>query len=258
MKKLRCFLLFLPVAVMLLSSCASWRKTPRADISLSLDQLIEKVEENAFRYEWFSAKLGLQGEMDNTTFPRLGGQLRMQKDKAIWISANAFLGMEMVRLKITPDSIWMVNKMQDTYLAEPLPDLMRKIGLDLSFSDIQKILVGNVSIINANDVKALQKVGRGLYRIEKQGDAAKLERYDILSDLFKISNAVRSSDKWKADLGFDDFITIGNQCIPSIINANFTGKSHISAVVTYSNMTLNDPKPMPLRIDENYERVYLK
>lgn len=244
--------------ISLLSSCASWRKTSRFGDALPMARLIEKVEENAFQYEWFSAKLNIRGEVDNSAFPRLGGQLRLQKDKAIWISATAFLGIEALRLKITPDSVWMINKLENTYLAESFSDVMRKTGVNLSFSDIQNILVGNAAKLNVRNGRNLQSVDRRTYRIETQDDASSLDQYYILSDLFKISSMVRKDDHWKADLGYADFFTIGNQRVPSTINAKFVGKSHLSAVVTYSDMTLNEAKPLPLRIVENYERIYLR
>ena len=258
MNKKRVLILLLSGAVLWLPSCASWRKTPHADMPLSLAQLVEKVEENAFRYEWFSARLSLQGEMGNSTFPNLGGQLRMEKDKAIWISANAFLGMEVVRLKITPDSVLMINKIESTYLAEPLSALMQKIGVHLSFSDVQNLLVGNVANLTVQQINTLQQIDRRTYRIERHGEASQMEQYDILSDLFKISNLRKSGLNGKAVLDYEDFQTIGNQRIPTTIDVNLIDKQRLSAVVSYSDMTLNQPKPMPMRIAENYERVYLR
>ena len=41
----------------------------------------------------------------------LNANIRMQKDSVIWISATALLGIEAVRLLITPDSFKMINRL---------------------------------------------------------------------------------------------------------------------------------------------------
>ena len=152
----------------------------------------------------------------------------------------------------------MINKIESTYLAEPLSALMQKIGVHLSFSDVQNLLVGNVANLTVQQINTLQQIDRRTYRIERHGEASQMEQYDILSDLFKISNLRKSGLNGQAVLDYEDFQTIGNQRIPTTIDVNLINKQRLSAVVSYSNMTLNQPKPMPMRITENYERVYLR
>ena len=70
------------------------------------------------------------------------GTLRMRRDSAVWISAAAMLGMESVRTLVTQDSVIMVNRLNQTYLAEPLATVM-EIFQTPSLRELQNKLLGN-------------------------------------------------------------------------------------------------------------------
>ena len=102
------------LAVLLLASCASRKKT------------MAPVPPQSF--EWLTAKLDIQAEVNGQSYNDLSGQLRMRKDSIIWVSLTATMGMEVLRAKISADSIWVLNRMEKTYLAEPMDSLAQQLG----------------------------------------------------------------------------------------------------------------------------------
>ena len=122
-----CFL----VLIMVVGSCTSRKKlvTPTSP---------------AASYEWMTAKMN--GELTlNADSPKLNfaGTVRMRRDSTIWISASAFLGLEGIRALITQDSVVLLNRMEQTYLAEPFDKVAARFQWPATFQETQAMMLGD-------------------------------------------------------------------------------------------------------------------
>ena len=124
-------ILFL-LTMLLLTSCASRKKT------------VAPAPPQSF--EWLTANMAIQAEINGQSFNDLSGQLRMRKDSLVWVSVTATMGVEVLRAKISNDSIWILNRLEKTYLAEHVDSLDQQIGplfgLRLPFA--QFVLLDNI------------------------------------------------------------------------------------------------------------------
>ena len=111
------------------TSCASRKKT------------VAPTPPQAF--EWMTANLDIQAEGNGMSFDNLSGQLRMRNDSIVWLSVTATMGIEVLRAKVSNDSVWVLNRMEKTYLAEPLDSLGAKVGMLLSLPLVQTLLLDN-------------------------------------------------------------------------------------------------------------------
>ena len=94
-------------------------------------------------FEWLTANMDIQAEGNGMNFDDLSGQMRMRKDSLVWLSVTASMGIEVARAKVSTDSVWIVNRLEKTYLAEPLDTLSTQLGMPLSLSLIQTLLLDN-------------------------------------------------------------------------------------------------------------------
>jgi hypothetical protein len=94
-------------------------------------------------FEWMTANLDIQAEGNGMSFDNLSGQLRMRNDSIVWLSVTATMGVEVLRAKVSNDSVWILNRMEKTYLAEPLDSLGAKVGMPLSLPLVQTLLLDN-------------------------------------------------------------------------------------------------------------------
>ena len=62
--------------------------------------------------------------------------VRIIKDKILQISVQPFLGIEMFRVRLTNDSVWILDKMGKRYVAESIAAYKSKLPVDLSLSTI--------------------------------------------------------------------------------------------------------------------------
>lgn len=90
-----------------------------------------------------TANLDIQAEGNGMSFDNLSGQLRMRNDSIIWLSVTATMGVEVLRAKVSNDSVWILNRMEKTYLAEPLDSLCAKVGMPLSLPLVQTLFLDN-------------------------------------------------------------------------------------------------------------------
>ena len=115
--------------LLLATSCASRKKT------------VQPPQPQTF--EWMTANLSIQAEGNGMTFDDLSGQLRMRKDSLIWLNVTATMGVEALRAKVSNDSIWILNRLEKTYLAEPLDTVSAQLGIPLSLPLVQTLLLDN-------------------------------------------------------------------------------------------------------------------
>ena len=114
--------------LLLLASCSARKKAVKPTLPQS--------------FEWLTANLDIEAE-GNGISQDLKGQLRMRKDSLVWVSVTAPMGVEVLRGKVSSDSVWVVNRMEKTYLAESLDTISDQLGVPLSLDLVQTLLLDN-------------------------------------------------------------------------------------------------------------------
>ena len=94
-------------------------------------------------FEWLTANVDIQAEGNGMISDDLSGQLRMRQDSLVWLSVTATMGVEVLRAKVSSDSVWIVNRLEKTYLSEPLDILSEQLGMPLSLPWVQTLLLDN-------------------------------------------------------------------------------------------------------------------
>ena len=94
-------------------------------------------------FEWLTANMSIQAEGNGMEFNDLSGQLRMRNDSLVWLNVTASMGVEVLRAKVSNDSVWLINRLEKTYLAEPLDTVSAQLGMPLSLPLLQTLLLDN-------------------------------------------------------------------------------------------------------------------
>lgn len=143
MKKLALYSLLL--LMILVGACRSKTKLPRvsrAALERSNQERITAIKQADVNFTSLSVKakadLNIGGNNNEVTF-----NFRMLKDQKIWISVTALAGLEVSRILITPDSIQILNRIDNVYIQKPFNFIETYTNDQISFSTIQSILLGN-------------------------------------------------------------------------------------------------------------------
>lgn len=131
----------------LLFSCQKPPTATDTNVSSSLPSAARKEENtysfNAFDFTYLTAKGRLifnnNGREVNTN-----ADIRMKKDSAIWISLRPGLGIEAARIFITPDSVRILDKLNNDFLGFTFDSLSKRLDMPVDFQLIQHTLLGNL------------------------------------------------------------------------------------------------------------------
>lgn len=100
--------------------------------------------ENAFpKYETFSgrARIKYADKKNKTSFT---ANIRLEKDKRIWISVSLAMNIEVGRAIITPDSIRVIDRINKEYIAKPFDFIENYIDYPVDFETLQDLIMGTL------------------------------------------------------------------------------------------------------------------
>lgn len=167
--------------VMMGSSCNTKKKVAETieeeapnDAVAFMDALIL----NQFQAEWLGASAHINYD-DGSMSIGATANIKMQKDKVIWVAVKKF-GFEAGRAKITPDSIYVLNRINKEYIAEPISMVAEMFDLPANLSMLQQIILGNPVFLTTSNPKGMQQ--NELYHLATSSDASENDFWFAMPD----------------------------------------------------------------------------
>jgi hypothetical protein len=136
------FLSALLLALLALSSCTALRRAHGdAAKPKSEKALMKGLLENSVNADWLGAKakISYNDEYGGESF---SANIRMRKDSAIWMNFKKF-SIEGARVLLTPDSIFVIDRINNEYTAKPFEYAQKEYSLPVGFQGLQAMLLGN-------------------------------------------------------------------------------------------------------------------
>jgi hypothetical protein len=87
------------------------------------------------------SKIDLKSKDNNV---HVTANIRIKKDSIIWVSMTPGMGIEIIRSIITPDSVKIINRLDNKYDKYSISYLKETLGIDLNFYNLQNLLVGDL------------------------------------------------------------------------------------------------------------------
>jgi hypothetical protein len=193
------------------------------------------------------AKLNINGSGYDCTL-----NIRINRDKEIWVSITYLIGIEVARAVITPDSIKLLNRLQSDYTVKPFSFIYAYANSQVSYAMLQSLLIGNAvpSLMNdstqyqhRNDTIALKgSLQDVMYKLLLNNDRRVMET-DLSNQQQAQSLQVNNST----------FIQSGTYKLPSQIDIASTAKNNtIQVNLHYVKADFNLPLQYPFSIPDGY------
>ncbi|MCK4677226.1 MAG: DUF4292 domain-containing protein [Bacteroidales bacterium] len=266
------FVLYI-LPLFLFFSCSTSKKVIKEPIKAEgPEYLFNQLKKNELQYNWFSVKFSAD-YIYNKKKTSFSGHLRIRKDSAIWISISPTLGIEMIRMLITPDSVKMVNRIEKTCFISEFSYFNQFLNNALDFDMMQAFITGNDFAFYENG-KFRASVENNQYKLITTG-RNKLKKYvkeqeeEIIipiqniwldPDNFKIFKVVIKEivvDNRKFEATYSDFKPLENQLFPSSLDYEIqAAEKKISLYVKYSRVVIDKPFNFPFKVSDKYQRVY--
>ena len=194
--------------------------------------------------------LDVDGDVNNVTM-----NIRIEKDKKIWVSVTGLAGIEGVRAVITPDSLLMRNNLQKTFVQKPFSYIYGFTNKQVNFGLLQAILSGN-TIDEFMTEKSNLDQESGVWALS--GNANDLAYKVLFNTLLKPAevnlNDAKNGQALKVVYG--DYTQINNALFPSNLKLNsMAGAKKINIAIEFNKIDTNVPLTFPFSIPKNFERV---
>lgn len=178
--------------------------------------------------------------------------IRIKNNEVIWVSVTALAGLEVARALITPDSVKVINRLENEYIRKPFSYLHEFTNDQVNFGTLQSVLLGNaipefMSDSTELNIKGTQTelssaVGSLLYRL-LSNDRDKVIQTDLSDE-----SAGRS-----LIVAYDEFQTIAGQEVPhSVVLRSRVKNKNISLDLKFAKIELDMPVDIPFRVPDRF------
>ncbi len=228
----------------------------KVNSDLTAKTIIKEHYENELDFKTVRGKLKID-YADGKTEQSVPLTLRMEKDKAIWVSAP--LGI--VKAYITPGRVTFYNKLQSEYFDGDFTFLSNMLGTELDFEQVQNLLLGQ-ALLNLKDEKYDALVTGDTYQL-KPRKAAELFKilFKIEPKNFKIASQQLSQPLKKRllQINYKNYQKVEDWVLPNQIAIAATdGDTRSTIDIEYRNIEFDRELRFPYKIPNGYKKIVLK
>lgn len=226
------------------------------DENLSAKAIIRTHYENALEFKTLSGKMRIDYS-DGEDSQGVAVSLRMEKDKAIWISAP----FGVVKAYITPGRVTFYNKLQNEYFDGDFAYLSKFVGMELDFEQVQNLLLGQ-ALLDLKDAKYEASLTGINYQLKPKKP---LELFKVLFQIepknFRMASQQLSQPikKRLLQINYTDYQKINKGVLPlkiAVAAINIDQRSTID--IEYRNIEFDRPLSFPYKIPSGFDEIKLK
>jgi hypothetical protein len=232
----------------------------REDSIAFIRETIRGIRANYIDFTTFSGKIDLDYEDADGKKYNVNAHIRMQKDSVIWISITAILGIEGLRVLITPDSVKLLDKQNKIYMPRSVSFLQEMTALPLDLPTLQDLLLGNPVFLDSNIVSyskgdasiSLQSNGSFFKNLFTVGEKNKLAQSSKLDDIDKL----RSRTCYLTYSDYEDKKGAGGVKIDFATKRSIhvAEKKKLDIKMDFKQIEFNEKLSFPFSVPKNYEQ----
>ncbi|WP_298755328.1 DUF4292 domain-containing protein [uncultured Psychroserpens sp.] len=240
-------------------SCKSARSvvaSGKIDDKLSAKQLIKENGKRDAKFKTLQAKVKIDiiQDLKESSYTL---NLRMEKDKTIWISAT--LGL--ARAIITPNSVRFYDKINNQYFDGDYKLLSDLLGIELNFDKVQSLLIGE-PLYDLNDDKYIISTNENSYILQPKNQDLFLELFLLLNPShFKMDSQqlLQPSKKRFLQIDYLGYQKVDKEILPQNMKIIAVEDSEeLNVVMEYKSVSVNEDVRFPFKIPSGFDEIILE
>lgn len=223
------------------------------DAKMTAKELIRQNKNSIAKFKTFQAKV----KIDYTQEYKTQGytvNLRMEKDKVIWI--NSVLGL--ARVMITPKQVSFYDKINNQYFDGDYRLLSDLLGVELDFKKVENLLLGD-AIFNLKDDNYTISTQENSYVLQPKEQQSVLELFFLLNPgHFKMDSQqfYQPLKRRILEIDYKSYQKVNKQIFPEnlkIIAVEDT--EEVTIEMEYRSVSLNEDLRFPFKIPSGFKEI---
>lgn len=212
-----------------------------------------QLAENQFDAEWIVTRAKINYS-DSRESIRFQANIRIRKDSAIWMNFRK-LSIEAARLLITTDSVFLIDRINNQYLATDLGYIHRNFHLPANFQAIQSLIFGNPFYLT----QQLEVTEEGGEYVMEGKQAKLIQQYFVNPETYQLTGLtfIEPENGRNFQMRLGDYQMAGKKSFSYFrqlkINDPLSGLMLID--LELSKLEIDIPKTMPFEIPAHYSRI---
>ena len=228
----------------------------RADSMRYIRNIWDTIRKNDIKFNTFNAKIKVHFEGSDGKNYDFTAYVKMKKDSLLWVSIRiALIDFEAFRVKITPDSLIILDKTKKTYQLRSVQSLQEVIQIPLTFADLQNLLIGNPIFLDSS-INSYKKDDRYISLISigtvfKHLLTVSKDDYTIQHSKLDDVDPVRART---ADITYGDYQNKNGVQFSAYRKITVSEKQKLDVTMEYKQFDFNVDLNTPFSIPKNYKR----
>ncbi|RKS55436.1 uncharacterized protein DUF4292 [Gillisia mitskevichiae] len=243
---------------LLLIGCGSKKKALVIE-DAAVKKVVAMHYNNEPNFKTLNSRLRLQYQ-DEDRSQSVTVSFRMQKDSAIWMSAQ-LLGIPLAKVLITQDRVSYYEKIGKTYFDGDYSLVSKWLGTPLDFQKLQNLLIGQAIYDLREDKYVLSESTRGYQLVPS--NSLELVKKLFLIDAKSYSALAQQLSQEKENrnvtVTYTKYQKINDQNFPEEIKivANSEGKG-TQIDIAYRSVAFNESVSFPFEIPSGYDEIQIE
>ncbi|MDR2816723.1 MAG: DUF4292 domain-containing protein [Proteiniphilum sp.] len=258
--------------ICLLSAVAFTACKPKQKIVYSTSPVEEKTHHelfsdiitSEFSYRTFSAKLNM-GVTSGTKSLSSKANIRIVKDEAIQISIQPLFGVEMFRLYINPDTVFLLDRMNKRYVLESIAALKELYPVGFDYYTMQSLFTNALFMSGKGKIDVSDYLAFGYdhasgqnYHITGQDAESGIDYSFTVNgdDRITFTHLMQPEKKYYIQWEYHNFAVLNNLTFPHKMNITLSSASRkIDAEMVFSDIVTDDSIQLALNVPLNYTKT---
>jgi hypothetical protein len=225
----------------------------------AVNKVVSMHYNNEPNFKTLNSRLRLHYQDDERS-QSLTVSFRMQKDSAIWMSAQ-LLGIPLAKVLITQDRVSYYEKIGKTYFDGDYRLVSKWLGTPLDFKKLQNLLIGQAIYDLREDKYVLSESTQGYQLVPSNGLelVKKLFLLDAKSYKAIAQQLAQEKENRNVTVTYPKYQKVNNQNFPEEIKivANSEGKG-TQVDIAYRSVTFNESVSFPFEIPSGYDEIRIE
>jgi len=258
------FIILIFSAGFFMNSCKTIKPVTQATKGSNLANIYDSLKLAEFQFKTLNVKFNIKYEK-KTQSMSLKGNMKILKDSIIWISLSPGLGIEAVRLMLTKDSVFLLDKLNGSLTKGRYSYIKNLYKIDVDYNSLQAILTNNFFIYPS--VKNERNEFTNKFNISKDSIELAVYRKDdlMVENLVNIQKSIYRINSYMINdvpnrrnlfVNYQSKAVHGQKNFPGSITIKSTNEDKfLNLDLDYTKVTLNEDLTFAFKVPQDYRII---